>query len=119
MPMIMRLAVCFTLGVLVLAPPTPSLGEALSPKAAQLFQQAGNTEDEKVRLDALQKLAESNELAPALRQEARQLSEFVRQWNEPPLPAYYSQLDRKAKSGVYEYDFKVAQNSPLRPLAEM
>lgn len=91
-------------------------GEASpTPEAVQvLIQQAGNAEDDGARLDCLRKLQQTPGLAPELKADAGKLVTFVERWlNEPSLWKWY---DREVRQTT-DYDFKIAPDSPLHPLA--
>ena len=56
--------------------------------AADLVQQAGNTDDDRERQALLQKMASSSEVDQVRRKEAASMAEFVRRWNESGLKFY-------------------------------
>ncbi|MEQ1858608.1 MAG: hypothetical protein ABMA13_01585 [Chthoniobacteraceae bacterium] len=86
------------------------------PAAASLVEQAGNTDDDRERQVALEKLAA---LDFAARGEATAMADFVRRWNEGGLKAYNAQVKGKGVRAIGDYDFGVAAGSPLRPIAEL
>lgn len=87
--------------------------------AADLVQQAGNTNDDRKRQALLQKMAESSDLDPIRRQEAASLAEFVEQWNEGSLKFYGASMRGKPHRALGDYDFGVTKDSPLRPICEL
>eukprot|EP01031_Cornospumella_fuschlensis_P013423 gene13423-16413_t len=77
----------------------------------ELIQRAGSSEDEAVRLKSLRELAALSTVDAALRQEASALAELVEKWNSGGLKFYGKQWDN--------YDFKLGEESPLRPIAAL
>jgi hypothetical protein len=94
--------------------------EGLPPEAVRLIEQAGNTEDELQRLDALDKLA-TGSLGESLTSDARTLAALVRLWNPQSgrLNFFIPAFGREAQSTFKEYDLKIPADSPLRPIAEL
>ncbi len=114
------LAVAAAVPSLHSAPPAPAK-PGWPPSALQLLEQAGNTESERERRSALEKLAAVPALDEAARQEASAMAEFVRRWNESSLKFYGQdpQVKGKGARALGAYDFGVPEGSPLRPIAEL
>lgn len=91
---------------------------ALPQDAAQLLQQAGNTDDDRERQATLQKMAALSSLDATQRQEATALADFARRWNESGLKFYGAAMRGKPYRALGDYDFGVAKDSPLNPLCE-
>ncbi|MFO1441556.1 MAG: hypothetical protein U1F81_24780 [Verrucomicrobiaceae bacterium] len=87
--------------------------------AADLVQQAGNTDDDRERQALLQQMAASSDLNDAQRKEAASLAEFARRWNESGLKFYTASVRGKPHRTLGEFDFGVAKDSPLRPICEL
>jgi len=92
---------------------------AVPSSAAELIARAGNTEEEHEREIALRNLA-SSPVYERLRAEARQLADFVSNWNsrEQSL-TFYSRERTRRPDGLQDYDFKVRADSPLIPITEL
>lgn len=84
-----------------------------------LVQKAGNTDDEHERLAALEELRATPKLDEALGRELRSLIEFVKRWSNSGLKFYNSSMQGKPHRALGDYDFGVAENSPLRPICEL
>jgi len=92
---------------------------ALPSDASALLQQAGNTEDERERQAALEKIAALPSLNAPLREEASAMSQFAKQWNEGGLKFYGASVRGKSPRALGDYDFGLAKDSPFRPIAEL
>jgi hypothetical protein len=105
--------------VVLVAAPVLAQVATVSEEAARLIYLAGNTDDDSRRQAALEKLSSLPGDA-ALQRDARTLAAFVRRWNFDPALHFYSRdLQPRPSDGVPEFDFGVAENSPLRPIAEL
>jgi len=87
--------------------------------AADLVQQAGNTDDDRVRQSLLQKMAASSDQDEVRRKEAASLAEFAKKWNESGLKFYGASVRGKPHRALGDYDFGVAKDSPLWPICEL
>jgi len=85
----------------------------------ELIQRAGNTDDERERLAMLKELSVLPGLDATVQQEVKSLAEFVRRWNESSLKFYGADVRGKGRRAIGDYDFGVAKDSPLRPIAEL
>ncbi len=95
------------------------LPAALPQDAAQLFQHAGNTQDERERQATLAKLAALPSLDDTQRKESAALADFAKKWNEAGLKFYGASMRGKPYRALGDYDFGVAAESPLRPLCDL
>lgn len=106
----------FTLLLILIAHP---LFAELPQAAARLLQQAGNTDDDRERQAALEKMAVLPSLDETLRKEAAALADYVRKWNAGGLKFYNSSTKGKPYRAIGDYDFGVAADSPLKPVCEL
>lgn len=106
----------FTLLLILIAHP---LFAELPQAAARLLQQAGNTDDDRERQAALEKMAVLPSLDETLRKEAAALADYVRKWNAGGLKFYNSSTKGKPYRAIGDYDFGVADDSPLKPVCEL
>ena len=108
------------LSLLLCICPAQSLSQTPpSTQALAFILKAGNNEDEIVRQAALEELASSPEASDELRREATALAIFARQWNKSALKFYSNQVRKKPVKALGDYDFGIAADSPLRPLAQL
>ena len=108
-------------GYAILAAAVADVIERVLPEAKTLEEfvaRAGNCNDDRDRQLALAKLAGLPSLNAGRRVEARSLAEFARQWNESGLKFYRNNLKGQSSRAVGEYDFGLAEDSPLRSIAE-
>jgi hypothetical protein len=89
---------------------------ALPPEAARVIEQAGNAESDRDRQVLLEKLAALPELDAETKAEASALADLAGRWDGGSLKFYTSAIRGKAHTALGDYDFKVAADSPLRPL---
>jgi hypothetical protein len=87
--------------------------------ATTLIDSAGNSEHDFFLQDDLEKLAELPGLDDKARAESKALADFVRRWNEGGLKSYNAQVKGKGPRALGDYDFGIAADSPLRPIAEL
>jgi len=81
-----------------------------------LVLQAGNTEDDEVRFEILQKLQDQPGLDPALKADVDKMVAFVDRWlRDKSMWSWYQREIRKTA----DYDFGIAETSPLAPLASL
>jgi hypothetical protein len=81
---------------------------------ADLVQEAGNAEDDGARLALLRKLQAAPGLDVSLKADTDKMVVFVERWlNEKSLWKWFGREIRK----TVDYDFKIATDSPLHPLA--
>ncbi len=93
---------------------------SLAPAEIQpLIQEAGNAKDDRLRQQALEKLAALPSLDDTLQKEAAALADFARSWNEGGLKFYGGSVRGKPARALGDYDFGVAADSPLRPICEL
>ncbi|MBC8876485.1 MAG: hypothetical protein H8E44_44215 [Planctomycetes bacterium] len=86
---------------------------AESESVEHLIRQAGNADDDAVRLKILKQLQAKPDLGDALRKEADRLVTVADRWvNDPRLFQWFHQAIRKK----LDYDFGVEKESPLYPL---
>src|SRR5207244_3035771 len=106
------------LAICLLAGATRASAQSLTPAAARLIEQAGNTEDERERQTALEQLA-ALPGDPVLGAEAKALATFVDRWSNDPRLSFYGKGLQPRADGLREYDFKLRADSPLKPIAEL
>jgi hypothetical protein len=85
----------------------------------RLIQQAGNTDDETDRQKFVESLAALADLTDTQRTEAKAMADFVRRWNTGGLKFYNAPVKGKPARALGSYDFGIATDSPLRPIAEL
>lgn len=91
----------------------PSHGAAAEPSVERLIREAGNAEDDAVRLEILKRLDARTDLEPKLREELGRLTAVVQRWvYEPRL---FQWFDKPIRAKL-DYDFGVGPDSPLYPL---
>jgi len=79
-----------------------------------LIQQAGNTEEDAVRLQLLRQLHDVKGLDPTLKSDVDEMVTFVSRWqNEPSLYGWFSKPIRTH----LRYDIGISEQSPLYPLS--
>ncbi len=95
----------------------PAIGRAEPANAdasrvKELIQQAGNAEDDSVRLEILKKLRSSPGLDEDLKADVDHMVAAVEQWITSRQMTYFG----REVSRTLDYDFKIAEDSPLYPL---
>jgi len=105
-----------TCSVLILATVIASLSFRLSSAepVEDLIGQAGNAEDDAVRLEILKRLGNEPGVDSQLRGEAERMATLVERWLHDP--SLYRWFDRDIRRKL-DYDFQVRPESPLYPLA--
>jgi hypothetical protein len=80
-----------------------------------LIAQAGNADDDRARLEALQRLRDTPGIAAGLKQDAENMFAAVERWLDGRKLAYFgTEIQR-----TLDYDFKLAPTSPLYPLTHL
>lgn len=92
---------------------------ALSPEITGLIDAAGDADSDSERAALLQKLAATPGVDTAFQAEASALAELARRWDGGSLKFYNSTARGKGPKAIGDYDFKVAGDSPLRPLTQI
>ncbi|MCC6697983.1 MAG: hypothetical protein IT365_20325 [Candidatus Hydrogenedentes bacterium] len=82
--------------------------------AEDLIQQAGNAATDALRMEILERLAKTPGLDPGLARDATRMREEIQRWITEPKLYYFDQQVLKTD----RYDFGIATDSPLFPLAE-
>jgi len=90
----------------------PDSPPASSPEIAQAIQNAGNADNDSVRLRILKDLRKQPQLAPPLKADLDRLIAQIERWiNEKSLTYFGREAGR-----TLDFDFGISQNSPLHPL---
>lgn len=84
----------------------------LEPRAAELIRQAGNADDDSVRLDYLEQLQAMPDLDETLRADAGKLVKQIDRWMHDKSLNYFGREVSKKR----DFDFGIAADSPLYPL---
>ena len=106
-------SVAFCLTFLALLTALPSANADLGSSVEGLIRDAGNAEDDAVRLEILKRLDARTDLEPELRSELGRLTAVVQRWvHEPQL---FQWFDEPIRSQL-DYDFGVGRDSSLYPI---
>lgn len=84
-----------------------------------LIRRAGSAEEEGERRKALEELAAIPGLDATRRAEAKALADLAERWEGSSLKFYTASVRGKPHRAMGDYDFGVADDSPLRPIAEL
>jgi hypothetical protein len=99
--------------------PLTHTGAALPPALVPLVSEAGNASTEEARIAAIERMAALPGVDAQLRDEAKALTEVARAWMGAGLAPFQPQPRNPSKKAIGDYDFKVAADSPLRPLTHL
>ena len=100
------------IGLLLSAIPSAQAAEATARRAVELIRQAGNAERDAERLEILQRLQNSPGLDPALEADVDKMVDALQRWITSKSMTYFGrEVSRKL-----DYDFGIADDSPLHPL---
>jgi DNA-binding beta-propeller fold protein YncE len=103
-----------------LVAPLPSIAANLPTEIQALINEAGNTADDTVRLAKLRELARHPSAGETLRHDAAGVSDIAEAWNKSAGGEAF-RLTRRAENEkqTAEFEFQTADDSPLRPIAEL
>jgi len=98
--------------LLIAAAGALALATARAESVQQLIQQAGNANDDAVRLEILKKVQATPGLDPGLKADVDKMVAGVEQWVTSKKLTYFGREVGRKK----DFDFKIAEGSPLYPL---